>query len=325
MPTRAPAKASVTTRNDEDLHLIYEIEGLPSEVDIFELSRVLESLGEVLREGNRVLHPDTDLVLKVQPFEPGSFIMDVAMQVQHQAQEQAPLLAALMTQADLLKQAKDVLEYIGLIKKVGEFGASLLELLRKLRSGRPKEVEEKGDTFRYHAEDGGEITVSAPVHNLYNNGVVNNYIFNIAAPAERPEVESISTYLKGQEEATGVKITKQDVPAIKAYAEPELMDEKVEVIENTPVYVLHPKSGNYGESTGQWTFTIAGTRRWLKAKITDAKFLAKYTNGTIRFYSQDRLKARVHEKQTIEGSKVKVENDIIEVIDYRPAHPSERS
>src|ERR1700683_633561 len=164
MPTRAHPKASISTRNDGDLHLIYEIEGRPSEVDIFELSRVLESLGEVLREGNRVLHPDTDLTLKVQPFQPGSFIMDVAMQIQQHAQDQAPLLAALTTQGDLVKQAKDVLEYIGLIKKVGEFGASLLELLRKLRSGRPKEVEKRGDRFEYRAEDGGQIAVSAPVH-----------------------------------------------------------------------------------------------------------------------------------------------------------------
>ena len=102
------------------------------------------------------------------------------------------------------------------------------------------------------------------------------------------------------------------------------IEQKAEVLENISTYALHPKSGNYGEDTGQWVFTIAGTKRTLKAKIADPEFLPRYTDGTIRFYAQDWLKARVHEKQVIDGEKVKVQNEIIEVVEYRPAHPSER-
>jgi hypothetical protein len=111
---------------------------------------------------------------------------------------------------------------------------------------------------------------------------------------------------------------------VKAYSQPELQEGKAEVIDNTTTYMLHPKSGNYGETTGKWTFRIAGTQRTLKAKITDQKFLEGYTNGVIRFYAQDLLRSKVHERQTIDGPKIKVENEIIEVIEYRPAHPSQR-
>jgi len=199
-----------------------------------------------------------------------------------------------------------------------------LELLRRLRNGKPEKVEKRGERYEYIADDGGEIEVSAPVHNLYNSGVVNNYIFNIAAPAERRDVEGIRTYIRGEEQTTSVEISKEDVPAIKAYSEPDLLEGKGEVLEQTNVYMLHPKSGNYGETTGQWTFRIAGAGRTIKAKIKDQKFLGDYTSGTIRFYAQDLLKARVHEKQIIEGSKVKAHNEIIEVLEYRPAHPAER-
>jgi hypothetical protein len=81
---------------DDGVHLIYKIEGSPHEVDIFELSRVLESLGQVLQEGNRVLHPENNLALKVSPFEPGSFIMEIAMRL-HQNPEHSGLFAMLVT------------------------------------------------------------------------------------------------------------------------------------------------------------------------------------------------------------------------------------
>jgi hypothetical protein len=324
MPDKAVTVKRVTARlvGEEDLHLIYKIEGPEHEVDIFDLSRALESIGQVLQEGARIVHPEISISLKVAPFEPGSFIADIAMIV-HQNPE-AGIFAAFATQPEIIKQAKEVLEYIGLIKKAGEYGASLLELLQKLKNGKPEKVEKKADSFEYKAQDGSIIPVSAPVNNLYNNGTVNNFILNIAAPAERTDVEAVKTFLKNMEAATGVQITKGDVPAIRAYAEPPVSDGRPKVVENTSVYILNPKSGNYGETKGLWTFKIAGTSRTIRAKITDKKFLSNYINGVIRFYAQDLLTAKVYEKQRLDGSKVKAQNEIIEVIEYRQAHPAER-
>jgi hypothetical protein len=305
-----------------DLHLIYKIESVQHEVDIFDLSRALESIGQVVQEGARVAHPEISLSLRVAPFEPGSFVADIAMIVH--SNPQLGLFAAMLTQPEMVAKAKEVLEYIGLVKKVGEYGESLLELLKGLKNGKPDSVQKKGDVFEYKAKDGAVIPVSAPVNNLYNNGTVNNFIFNIAAPVERQDVAGVKTFLKNLEQVTGVQITKDDVPAIRAYVEPPATDDSPKVIENTSQYMLHPKSGNYGETTGLWTFRIAGTSRTLRAKITDKKFLANYTNGTILFYAQDLLTAKVHEKQTKDGDKVRVQNEIIEVLDYQQAHPSER-
>lgn len=305
----------------EELHLIYKIEGDPNEVDVFELSRVLEGIGNVLKEGNRVVSGgiDTELLVTVKPFESGSFIMDLTLYVQ-----QNPIYLAFLAHPEAIKQAKGVLEYIGLIKKVRDTGASLLELLGRLRSGKPEKVEKVGDAYEYHTQSGDIVPVSAPVNTLYNNSVINNYIFNIAAPAERPEVNSVQTYVRHAEELTGVRIGKEEAAAIRAYHEPIQLLTSPEVVDSTTTLMLNPKSGNYGETTGQWTFRIAGTKQSIKAKITDEAFLAKYTNGTIRFYAADLLKVRMHSEQRVEGSRVKAKNEIIEVLEYREAHPSER-
>jgi hypothetical protein len=51
---------------------------------------------------------------------------------------------------------------------------------------------------------------------------------------------------------------------------------------------------------------VAGTQRNIKATITHKEFLAQYTNGVIRFYTGDLIKARVHETQTIDGTGERV-------------------
>lgn len=64
--------------------------------------------------------------------------MDIAMHVR-----QNPAFLAFMAHPDFLKQAREIFEYVGLIKKVGETGSSLLELLGKLKDGKAEKVEKK--------------------------------------------------------------------------------------------------------------------------------------------------------------------------------------
>ena len=320
-PQSEAAREAESTAPD-DVHLIYKIDGKPDEVDVFELSRVLDSLGTVLKESNRIAYPGNggEMELKVKPFVPGSFVMDIALRI-----KESPGVLFFLSRPEVIEQVKGVLEKVGLVKKAYEAGESLIDLLRKLREGKPEKVEQKGGTFEYHAKDGSIIPVDSTIHNLYNSPTVNNFIFNIAAPVERPEVIDVSTYLKNAEELTGVKIGKEDVKAIRAYTEPPSLVAKIEIIDNFTEEMLHPKAGNYGETTGQWTFRIAGSKNQIKAKIRDEKFLSQYTNGSIRFYTADLLRVRLHAKKTVEGTKVRIDNEIIEVLEYRPAHPSQRT
>jgi len=318
-----PRKRAPKLEDNGDVHLIYKIQGKPNEVDVFELGRVLDSIGNVISETNRLIKkPDTgDLAIKVKPFQTGSFIMDFVMHVQ-----QNPQYLFLATQTETVQQVKDALECLGVIKKVKDQGASLIELLKRLKDGKPAKVEQKGpDRFEYHAADGSVTSVGSQVHTLYNNGTINNFVFPaFGKPLEGEGVEGIITFLKGAQAATGVKLVKDDAAYLRAYAEPTALATPPEKLENTTIQMLRPKSGNYGEQSGTWTFRVAGTQRSIKATIKHKEFLAKYTSGIIRFYTGDLLKVKVHETQTIDASGEKVTNEIIEVIEYRPGHPSNR-
>jgi hypothetical protein len=304
----------------EGIHLIYKIDGKPNDLDAFELARVLDSFGYVLQESYRIAHPDEgEMSVRVKPFESGSFIMDLVLTVR-----QDPTVLFLLSNLDIFKYAKATLEAFGLIKGALEKGVSLLELLRNLKNGKPTKIEQTGpDTYEYHSGDGSVIPVNSTVNALYSSPVINNYTFNIVAPAEHDTVQSVFTYLKNAPNQTRVTISKEDVQAVRAYSEPDAIG-KVEILEDTTVRLLNPKSGSYGQTTGTWSFTIAGTKRVLKAKIADKDFLARFAKGAVRFYQGDRLKARLRERQITDGKRTKMEYEIVEVLEYHQSHSTVR-
>jgi hypothetical protein len=232
----------------QGLDLIYKIEEKTGEVDVFELSRVLESFGNVLRESYRVAYPENgELVVRVKPFEEGSFLMDLVLSVQ-----QNPAVLFALAHPEAIQNAKNVLGYLGFIKKPKDTGTSLLELLLRLKNGRPENVEKKGPNhYEYRANDGSVMPVNSTVHALYNNPVINNYTFNIVAPVERESVESIRTFLKPDREGSEVEIGKQLANAVRAFAAPKESSIETEVLEDTTTKILHPKSGNYGGTSGR--------------------------------------------------------------------------
>src|ERR1700727_134208 len=132
----------------DSIDVIYKIEGDQSEVDVFELSRVLDSIGTIAIESYRVAHPDEgELKLAIKPFKEGSFIMDIAFQLQ-----QNPAILFVLTHPEVRDNLKSTLEAIGFIKKVNETGNSLLELIKRLKDGKPEKVEKKGEkSYEYHA------------------------------------------------------------------------------------------------------------------------------------------------------------------------------
>jgi hypothetical protein len=112
----------LTESTSEEIDLIYKIEGSSSEVDVFELARVLDSFGNVLRESYRVAYPQQgELAVKIKPFERGSFLMDIALSVQ-----QNPGYLFVLAHPEKIAHAKEVLEYLGFIKKVKETGLAFL-------------------------------------------------------------------------------------------------------------------------------------------------------------------------------------------------------
>lgn len=45
------------SENAVNLDVIYKIEGQPSELDVFELAKVVESFGTMVKQGHQIIHP----------------------------------------------------------------------------------------------------------------------------------------------------------------------------------------------------------------------------------------------------------------------------
>lgn len=79
------------------------------------------------------------------------------------------------------------------------------------------------------------------------------------------------------------------------------------------------------QTKGTWQFYIVGQKGAIKAKISDVAFLLRYSNGEIRFHQDDRLKVKLYERQIIEGSRTRMEYQIIEVLEYIPFVPVQKA
>jgi len=108
--------APATDREPEvgEVHLMYKIEGQPNEVPVFELARTLEAMGNIIQESDQVLNPDRhQVVVRVKPFQEGSFLMDLVLSVQNN-----PLVLFFITQPEAIERIKKVLEYVGSSRRV---------------------------------------------------------------------------------------------------------------------------------------------------------------------------------------------------------------
>ena len=112
-PHESPPERPERTEQAGEVHLIYKIEGRRNEVPLFELARTLQSVGTIIQEANRIAGAAPhDVVVNVRPFEEGSFFMDLMLSVQNN-----PAVIFFLTNPEACHQIKNILEYIGLIKK----------------------------------------------------------------------------------------------------------------------------------------------------------------------------------------------------------------
>jgi hypothetical protein len=318
LPPENPPEPSLRADEVGEVHLVYQIEGKPNEVPVFELARTLEALGNIIQEGDKVVYHDPhEVMVRVKPFQEGSFIMDFVLSVLNN-----PTVLFFLSQPEAIERIKKVLEYLGLIKKSKDILVNLIELLEFLKNGKPAKVEPAGpDLFNYYNQEGQVMPVNQPIHSLINNGTIQQFIFPaVAAPLQRQNVEAVKTFLANQEHQTAMRLPKADLPAIKAYSEPEPEEPKEEISENITTEFLNPKAGTYGDTEGTWTFTRAGTNKNpFRARIRDENFLKRFGRGAIRFYHDDVLKVKLKTEHRLKNGKGKTSQEIIEVLDYQAA------
>lgn len=308
----------------QKVNFIYRLEGkdISEGFDVFALAPILLSVGELIKEANKILNPGgKDLAVNVKPFQEGSFIVDIVLFAQNNFQQIIDLV-----NGENVKEIKELLEWIGLISggTLG-VGGSLIWLIKKL-NGRPKTVEQvKPNEVRYTSEEGNTYTVNSKVHQLFSNCKIQNFVYNAyGKPLENENVDNIECYIQDEQNKTKEVFEKDTAKSLKNYSEaqlPSLVAEE-EIINSTDVFVS-PKRGSFDADPRQWSFRLGGTgEQVLKATIKDEKFLEKYRNNEIRLHYTDVLKVRLIQKlKKIDGvinMDVTV-NEVEKVLEYLPA------
>jgi hypothetical protein len=279
----------LSTTKNEHVSFVYKLGGGPSEIDVFALAPTLLSLGKLIQESNQTLYPEGhQIAVNVKPFKEGSFIVDITL---FHAEAFYPIFA--IGKDIPPHQIVEMLSFLGLIKgtdALAKAANSVLDVIKKLK-GQPAKIEElKGGDYRYSAGD-KSITVNAPVHKLVQNNEVTINVYNsYAKPLEGTDFEEVESYIEGNEEQTRSVVTKDDVPALRAYAKSTRGEESVE--ENTQENILlNPKRGAFEGDGSSWSFRPNHT---------------------------DLMKVTIKETQKIVGTQIKSSKyEILEVTDYK--------
>lgn len=157
------------------IDLIYQLQGPGVEkgVDVFKLSPLLFSIGDLLQTSQQIVHPNGhELGINIKPFKRGSFIIELSLFAQTNLQQLIDLV-----NTDSIKEIKETLEWLGIISAAGTY--SVIKIYKFLK-GQPKKFEEVGpDEVRVVAKDGNAISVNKTVFSLFQNNKIQQDLYNI--------------------------------------------------------------------------------------------------------------------------------------------------
>ena len=170
------------------------------------------------------------------------------------------------------------------------------------------------------------VQINGNVQNMYQNSTsVQNLVVVYNEPLKKPRRKTVQSYINRQKKETLVEFTSKDVPALEEAKPLELPSppQSEQEVENTNVVFLRPKRGSFEGESSKWSFRKGGRQgEVVQANIKDTDFLHKLESGDYRLSSNDVLKVELKEKQRLVGSDLRTTNEIVKVLDYKPAPPS---
>lgn len=225
------------------------------EMDILEVADSLKGLGLLFHETNNTLNGDTSLNVKVHAgFVQGSFGFEVQV-IQ-----------------EVLNNSKDILPFIGIGATMA--GASLLEIVGKLRGRTIDSVEEKGDGTYDLKVDGETINCSEDIEKVLATPSVRKAIDTVIHRAMLNEgTETFGICLDADSDPI-FEISKKDAPKYKAPKAVYQPKESSLDFDATIKFL----TGHIDKASG-WRAEYNGNE--IRVKIEDSAFITKLSENTI--------------------------------------------
>ncbi len=294
------------------INLVYQVKGSAVEdgVDVFELSPLLLSIGQLIQESQEIVHPNSHcLGVNIKPFQKGSFIIELSVFARDNLQQLIDTI-----NSEPIREIKEVLEWIGLI---GGTSFGVVKIYKFLR-GKPKRFEDVGpDEVKITKQDGNSITVNRGVFTLFQNNKIQQNLYNIYGNfLGKDGIDTVESYLSENKEQS-VCVAKEDVPFFNpANTIPEEQDENEK--RNITRVFLKPKRISLEGEADNWSLR-KGEDVIITATIKDSEFLDKVKSGTIRLYKEDILEADLLEVQTVKENEVSVKYEVLKIVEYKKA------
>lgn len=293
--------------------LIYKLEGpkVDRGIDVFQLSPMLLSIGQLIQDSNKLINPTSpEIAVNIKPFKEGSFIIEILLFAENNLQ----LLINSVNQ-DNVKEIKELLEWLGLTA----MGTGGVIGIYKVLKGPPKTIErlEKGDV-KITSQEGNSLVVNHKTFSLFQNNKVQQSVYNIYGNLLGKEgINTVKSYLK-EEENNQVVVEKSDVP----YFNPANTVPVEQIDENQKTNItrsfLKPKRISVEGEPDNWSFR-KGPETIITASIKDVDFLNRIKSREIRLSNEDLIEVDLVETQTVNGLEINTKYDITKVWDYKPA------
>jgi hypothetical protein len=287
-------------RAHSDLSLTFEGPGVDAgTMDVRSLAPALLALGAVFQEANRITNPSApDVALEIRATSEGSFHIDLQL--------------ALDTGMSMLVGGP-IAALANLKTVVIDPVVGLIAYLRRRHSEPDAEATEMpGGDISITWVDGTTVIYPGAVARISRNVTVRREIQNVVKPIESGEVDEVRL---GSSSVETITITRDDLAALALTSDTE---EPIE--QNTVVMTLAVVAPAFDGK--KWRVSDGTSSFWVS--ITDPSFAEQIDAGE-QFAKGDYLRSRVRFKQFQTEDGLRMEREVIEVLEHRgkPAPPAQ--
>lgn len=289
---------------DRDFSLMYEGEALADgRMDVRDLAPALMALGDLLRDANDLLDPDSpevSLEIRANP-ERGSFLVHLVAS-----------LPDLTDRAVDLFRSREVSAAATLATLAGAvFGASkgVFWVIKKVGDRQITAIEQDAGGTTLVLDDGTTVLADPNAELLYRSVTIRQHARKVIAPLRRSGVDA----LRVDADSEPLVIREDDVPAFDAVESVESTEHEVAGWVNEMMLLVEQPAFN----DNKWRFHDGG--RPFAADLIDDGFRHRVDDGKEAFRSGDTLRCRVRFRQwRSDDGRLRTSYAVEEVLEHIP-------